>query len=122
MKNILIVDDSESIRAVVGLALREAGYNVTAGINGQDGLRLLLDSKEKIDLIISDLNMPIMDGITFLKEVRKLDQYKYLPLLILTTESQETKKMEAKNAGATGWIIKPFVKEKLLAVVKKVLH
>jgi two-component system chemotaxis response regulator CheY len=118
-KNILIVDDSESIRLVVSLGLKEAGYNVVAGINGQDGLRLL--EENKVDLIISDLNMPIMDGITFLKEVRKHDRYKFLPLLILTTESQESKKIEAKQAGATGWIIKPFVKEKLLAVVKKVI-
>ena len=118
-KNILIVDDSESIRLVVSLGLKEAGYNVVAGINGQDGLRLL--EENKVDLIISDLNMPIMDGITFLKEVRKHDRYKFLPLLSLTTESQESKKIEAKQAGATGWIIKPFVKEKLLAVVKKVI-
>jgi len=118
-KNILIVDDSESIRLVVSLGLKEAGYHVIAGINGQDGLRLL--EENKVDLIISDLNMPIMDGITFLKEVRKHDRYKFLPLLILTTESQESKKIEAKQAGATGWIIKPFVKEKLLAVVKKVI-
>ena len=120
MKNILIVDDSESIRLVVSLGLKEAGYNVIAGINGEDGLRLL--NENKVDLIISDLNMPIMDGLTFLKEVRKIDKFKFLPLLILTTESQESKKIEAKNSGATGWIIKPFVKEKLLAVVKKVLH
>jgi two-component system chemotaxis response regulator CheY len=118
-KNILIVDDSESIRLVVSMGLREAGYNVFAGINGVDGLRLLYENK--VDLIISDLNMPVMDGITFLKEVRSNEHYKFLPLLILTTESQESKKMEAKQAGATGWIIKPFVKEKLLAVVKKVL-
>jgi two-component system chemotaxis response regulator CheY len=118
-KNILIVDDSESIRLVVGMGLKEAGYNVVAGINGADGLRLL--NENKVDLIISDLNMPVMDGITFLKEVRKQDKYKFLPLLILTTESQESKKLEAKQAGATGWIIKPFVKDKLLAVVKKVL-
>jgi two-component system chemotaxis response regulator CheY len=118
-KNILIVDDSESIRLVVSIGLKEAGYNVVAGINGADGLRLL--NENKVDLIISDLNMPIMDGITFLKEVRKQEKYKFLPLLILTTESQESKKIEAKQAGATGWIIKPFVKDKLLAVVKKVL-
>ncbi len=120
-KNILIVDDSESIREVVGLALRSEGYNVTVGVDGADGLRLLLETPN-INLIVSDLNMPNMDGIQFLKEVRKIDKYKYLPILILTTESQEQKKMEAKNAGATGWIIKPFVKEKLLAVVKKVIR
>jgi two-component system chemotaxis response regulator CheY len=120
-KNILIVDDSESIRAVVSIALRSEGYNVIIGEDGQHGLELLLEN-ESVNLIISDLNMPRMDGITFLKEVRKLEKFKYLPILILTTESQESKKMEAKNSGATGWIIKPFVKEKLLAVVKKVMH
>jgi two-component system chemotaxis response regulator CheY len=120
-KNILIVDDSESIRVVVGMALRSEGYNVIVGEDGQHGLELLLEN-DTINLIISDLNMPRMDGISFLKEVRKLDKFKYLPILILTTESQESKKMEAKNSGATGWIIKPFVKEKLLAVVKKVMH
>lgn len=120
-KNILIVDDSESIRMVVSLALKSEGYNVIIGNDGQHGLELLLEHKN-VNLIISDLNMPRMDGISFLKEVRKLDQFKYLPFLILTTESQDTKKMEAKNSGATGWIIKPFVKEKLLAVVKKVVH
>jgi len=102
-KNILIVDDSESIRLVVSMGLKEAGYNVVAGVNGSDGLRLL--NENKVDL----------------KEVRKQEKYKFLPLLILTTESQESKKLEAKQAGATGWIIKPFVKEKLIAVVKKVL-
>jgi two-component system chemotaxis response regulator CheY len=120
-KNILIVDDSESIRAVVGMALRSEGYNVIVGEDGQHGLELLLEN-DTINLIISDLNMPRMDGISFLKEVRKLERFKYLPILILTTESQESKKLEAKNSGATGWIIKPFVKEKLLAVVKKVMH
>jgi len=120
-KNILIVDDSESIREVVGLALKDAGYNVIIGVDGQEGLKLLLEN-DNINLIISDMIMPVMDGITFLQEVRKLDRYKYLPMLMLTTESQEAKKIEAKKLGATGWIIKPFVKEKLLAVIKKVIR
>jgi two-component system, chemotaxis family, chemotaxis protein CheY len=120
-KNILIVDDSESIREVVSIALQSEGYNVFTGIDGQDGLKVLLENTN-VNLIISDLNMPNMNGISFLKEVRKIDKYKYLPILILTTESQEAKKLEAKQEGATGWIIKPFVKEKLLAVVKKVIR
>jgi two-component system chemotaxis response regulator CheY len=120
-KTILIADDSESIRVVVGLALREAGFTVIAAKDGQDALDLLKQN-EQVSLIISDLNMPLLDGILFLKEVRKLDKFKYLPFLILTTESQESKKIEAKNAGATGWIIKPFVKEKLIAVVNKVIR
>ncbi len=120
-KNILIIDDSESIREVVASALEQSGYNVIKGINGLDGLKCLKEA-EAIDLIVTDLNMPIMDGISFLKEVRSIDTYKYLPVIILTTESQEQKKQEAKNAGATGWIIKPFSKEKLLEVIKKVIR
>ncbi len=120
-KTILIADDSESIRVVVGLALREAGFTVIAAKDGQDALDLLKQN-DQVSLIISDLNMPMLDGILFLKEVRKLAKFKYLPFLILTTESQESKKIEAKNSGATGWIIKPFVKEKLIAVVNKVIR
>mgnify|MGYP006300977235 CR=1 FL=1 len=120
-KTILIADDSESIRVVVGLALREAGFDVIVAKDGQDALNLLKEN-EHVSLIISDLNMPILDGILFLKEVRKLEKFKFLPFLILTTESQETKKMEAKSSGATGWIIKPFVKDKLIAVVNKVIR
>jgi two-component system chemotaxis response regulator CheY len=120
-KTILIADDSESIRAVVSFALREAGYEVIVANDGQHALDLLLQN-EHVSLIVSDLNMPIKDGISFLKDVRSLDKFKYLPFLILTTESQETKKMEAKQSGATGWIIKPFVKEKLIAVIKKVIR
>jgi len=119
-KKILIADDSESIRLVVGTALRAEGYEVIVANDGQHALELLLES-EGVNLIVSDLNMPIMDGISFLKEVRKMDKFKFLPFLILTTESQESKKIEAKQSGATGWIIKPFVKEKLIAVVKKVI-
>ena len=120
-KNILIVDDSESIRESVASALESAGYVVTKGINGEDGLKCLEDNPA-VELIITDLNMPIMDGISFLKEVRKSDKHKYLPVIILTTESQETKKQEARIAGATGWIIKPFSKEKLITVIKKVVR
>ena len=120
-KTILIADDSESIRAVVSFALREAGYEVIVAHDGQNALDLLKQN-DHVNLIVSDLNMPIKDGISFLKDVRSLDKFKYLPFLILTTESQETKKMEAKQSGATGWIIKPFVKEKLIAVIKKVIR
>jgi two-component system chemotaxis response regulator CheY len=119
-KNILIVDDSESIRELVSQGLEAAGYNVIKGINGSDGLQLLAKT-EGIQLIITDLNMPVMNGIELLKEARKINAYKYLPILILTTESQEAKKQEAKAAGATGWIIKPFANEKLITIVKKVL-
>ncbi|MES2678678.1 MAG: response regulator [Bacteroidota bacterium] len=120
-KDILIIDDSESIREVIASGLEMSGYNVIKGINGEDGLKCLRENKS-IELVITDLNMPVMDGITFLKEVRKDDTYRYLPVIILTTESQETKKQEAKNAGATGWIIKPFSREKLVNVIKKVIR
>ena len=120
-KNILIIDDSESIREVIASGLETAGYTVIKGINGEDGLKCL-ENNPDVELIITDLNMPVMDGITFLKEVRKSEKHKYLPVIILTTESQETKKQEARTAGATGWIIKPFSKEKLINVIKKVVH
>jgi two-component system chemotaxis response regulator CheY len=120
-KNILIIDDSESIREVVSSGLEQSGYNVIKGIHGEDGLKCLEES-ESVDLVITDLNMPVMDGISFLKAMRKNVKYKYLPVIILTTESQEQKKQEARTAGATGWIIKPFSKEKLLEVIKKVIR
>jgi two-component system, chemotaxis family, chemotaxis protein CheY len=119
-KNILVVDDSESIREVVSSGLIKAGYHVVVGVNGQHALEML-GKAGPFDLVITDLNMPIMDGISFLREMRNLDAYKYLPVLILTTESQAAKKEEARLAGATGWIIKPFVHEKLITVVKKVI-
>ncbi|PBQ33765.1 two-component system response regulator [Sphingobacteriaceae bacterium] len=120
-KNILIIDDSESIREVIATGLESAGYTVIKGINGEDGLKCLA-ANPSLELIITDLNMPVMDGISFLKEVRKSEKHKYLPVIILTTESQEAKKQEARNAGATGWIIKPFSKEKLINVIKKVVR
>ncbi|MDH5397749.1 MAG: response regulator [Cyclobacteriaceae bacterium] len=121
-KSILIVDDSESIRELVGSTLEEAGYTVTRGVNGKDGLECLQQMDENVKLIITDLNMPVMDGIELVKEVRKHKNFKYLPILILTTETQVTKKREAKAEGATGWIVKPFEKERLLSVVKKVIR
>jgi two-component system chemotaxis response regulator CheY len=119
-KNIVIADDSESIRELVGLTLEMAGYSVSKGCDGRDALSLL-DGRE-IHLIITDLNMPNMDGIEYLKEVRKMDHYSTTPVLVLTTESQQSKKDEAKAAGATGWIVKPFAPEKLLEIVKKVIR
>ena len=121
-KHILIVDDSESIRELVSLTLSTEGYKLTIAINGKDALDKLVSSEEKIDMILSDLNMPVMDGIGFLKQVRLDEKYKFIPFIMLTTETLENKKNEAKQAGATGWIIKPFVKDKLLAVIQKVLR
>lgn len=119
-KIILIVDDSESIREVVSFTLENEGYNVLVGVDGKDALKFL--DGRNIDLVITDLHMPEMDGIELIKNVRDMDAYKHIPILFLTTESQASKKMEAKEAGATGWIIKPFVPAKLLAALKKVLR
>ena len=119
-KTILIVDDSESIREVVSFTLENEGYNVLIANDGTDALKLM-DGRH-IDLIITDLHMPEMDGITYIRHVRKMEQYQRIPILFLTTESQAAKKMEAKEAGATGWIIKPFVPAKLIAALNKVLR
>lgn len=119
-KTILIVDDSESIREVVSFTLENEGYDVLSGIDGSDALKFL--DGRKIDLVITDLHMPIMDGIGLIKEVRAMDDYSRVPILFLTTESQTAKKMEAKEAGATGWIVKPFVPAKLIAALKKVMR
>ena len=119
-KTILVVDDSESIREAVSFTLENAGYNVLTGTNGQDAIKYL-DGKE-INAVITDLNMPEIDGIGLIQEIRKKSAYQYTPIIILTTESQAAKKEEAKEAGATGWIVKPFVQDKLLAVIKKVMR
>jgi two-component system, chemotaxis family, chemotaxis protein CheY len=119
-KTILIADDSASVRDLVSITLEEAGYNVLSGIDGSDALKHL--NGADIDLVITDLHMPNMDGISLIKEIRGKEHYQYTPILLLTTESSSAKKQEAKEAGATGWIIKPFVQEKLLEVVKKVIR
>lgn len=119
-KTIVVIDDSESIRELVGLTLENAGHTVAKGVDGQDAMRLF-DGRE-VNLVITDLNMPHMDGIGVIREVRKMQGYNTVPILVLTTESQTSKKEEAKAAGATGWIVKPFVADKLLAVVKKVIR
>ena len=119
-KTILIVDDSESIREIVSFTLENEGYNVLVGEDGQDALKHL--NNKPIDLILTDLHMPVMNGIEFIKTVRANENYKNVPILFLTTESQTAKKMEAKEAGATGWIIKPFVPAKLIEAINKVMR
>ena len=121
-KNILIVDDSESIRELVGDILTNAGYNVFKGSDGLDGLMRLKETDETMAMIITDLFMPAMDGIDLIREVRKLERYQYVPILMLTTESHLEKKMEAKEAGVTGWMVKPFEEEKLLRTVHKIIR
>ncbi len=118
-KTILIVDDSSSVRTVVSTALKSAGYNVIQGCDGKDALSKM--TGEKIHMIISDVNMPNMDGIEFVKEVKKLPNYKFTPICMLTTESEASKMQEGKAAGAKAWIVKPFQPPKLLAAVEKLV-
>jgi len=118
-KTVMIVDDSVSVRQVVGIALRGAGYDVIEGSDGVDALRKL--DGRKVNLIISDVNMPNMDGITFIKEAKKLASYKFTPIVMLTTESQEAKKREGQTAGAKAWVVKPFQPPQMLAVVAKLI-
>jgi two-component system chemotaxis response regulator CheY len=115
---ILTVDDSISVRQVVVFALRDAGYNP---IEARDGREALLKLSADVRLVITDLNMPQMDGLDLIRHIRAGSANKYVPILVLTTESQQTKKQEAKFAGATGWIVKPFRPEQLVAVVQRVL-
>ncbi|MCK7511948.1 MAG: response regulator [Desulfobacterales bacterium] len=105
---------------MVSFTLENEGYKVLVGVDGKDALKFL--DGQDIDLIITDLHMPEMDGIGLIKEVRKMEKYSRIPILFLTTESQQAKKMEAKDAGATGWIIKPFVPAKLIDAINKVLR
>ena len=116
-KTIMVVDDSISIRQVVGIALRQAGYDVIEGVDGKDALAKL--TGQKVNLIISDVNMPNMDGIAFVRELKTRPAYKFTPVLMLTTESQEDKKEQGKAAGAKAWMVKPFKPEALLAAVQK---
>jgi two-component system chemotaxis response regulator CheY len=115
----MIVDDSASIRQVVGIALKGAGYNVIDACDGKDALSKL--SGEKIHLIITDINMPLMDGITFIEEVKKLPAYKFTPMMILTTETDDIKKQAGKAAGAKAWLTKPFQPATLLSAVAKLV-
>jgi two-component system chemotaxis response regulator CheY len=118
-KMILAVDDSASIRQMVVFTLKSAGYEVIEAVDGQDGLE---KAKTKaVSLVLTDQNMPRMDGISLVKELRALPQHKSTPILMLTTESSDQMKAQGKAAGATGWLVKPFDPAKLLEVVKKVI-
>ena len=116
-KTILIVDDSASMRQVLGIALRGAGYVVIEGCDGRDALSKL--TGQKVNLIISDVNMPVMDGISFLKAVKQLPAYKFTPVIMLTTVSEESKMAEGRAAGARAWVAKPFQPEKLLDAAQR---
>lgn len=119
-KVIMTADDSTSIRQMVGFTLKQAGYEVIAAVDGQDAVNKLAGTG--IDMLITDLNMPNMDGFELIKQVRAMPRFKFIPIIMLTTESQADMKQKGKAAGATGWIVKPFKPEQLLAVIKKVLR
>ncbi|WP_154115582.1 response regulator [Vibrio cincinnatiensis] len=118
-KTILVVDDSAAIRQVVSLSLKSAGYQTIEAIDGIDALRKIQGIK--IHLVISDVNMPNMDGITLLKELKKQPSTKFTPVIMLTTESEATKKDQGRLAGAKAWVVKPFVPEQMLAAVNKLM-
>ena len=119
MANILAVDDSSSMRQMVAFTLKGAGHNVTEAVDGQDALNKA--KSQQFDLIVTDVNMPVMDGIEFIRNLRGEANYKFTPMLMLTTESSMDKKTAGKAAGATGWIVKPFNPDQLLNTVNKVL-
>ena len=118
-KKILAVDDSVSIRKSIGFILGQQGFEVVEAVDGADGLEKA--KKERFGLVITDINMPNMDGIELIRELRKLPDYKFTAIIALTTENQQSKMMEGKAAGATGWIVNPFDADKLIAVVKKII-
>jgi two-component system chemotaxis response regulator CheY len=118
-KTIMVIDDSASLRQVVGIALKGAGYTVLEGRDGQDGLSKL--TGQKVHLVVCDVNMPIMDGFTFLRELKKLAAYRFTPVIMLTTETHDDKKQEGREAGAKAWVTKPFKPEVLLAAVQKLV-
>lgn len=119
MKHILIVDDTESIRHFVQKTLKQEGFSVTTAMDGHQGLEIV---KEKsFDLIISDIYMPVMDGFEFTSEVRKITEYQFIPILILSTEHDLEQKNKGKKAGATGWVVKPIIAEQLINTISRIL-
>lgn len=115
---ILTVDDSRTMRDMLRLALTQAGFNVVQAVDGKDGLEVL--ERESPDLVITDINMPKLDGFGFIEGARQSERFRVMPILVLTTESDPEKKQRARNAGATGWIVKPFDPVKLVDVVRRV--
>ena len=119
-KTIMIVDDSASIRQVVGIALRGAGYDVLEARDGRDALSKL--TGQRVHLVISDVNMPNMDGITFVKELKQLRNYRFTPVIMLTTEAGKTKMAEGRSAGAKAWVVKPFRPPQMLDAVARLVQ
>lgn len=117
-KHVMTVDDSRTMREMVGFTLRKAGFDVSEAEDGQQALVALRTTR--VDVIITDLNMPRMDGVSLIRALRSDPKYRATPILMLTTESDVSKKSEGKNAGATGWLVKPFDPDKLIDVVKRV--
>lgn len=119
-KTILTVDDSASMRQTIVFTLKEAGYQVIEAVDGKDALQKLA-ATAAVDLVVTDLNMPNLDGIGLIKEIRAHQKHRFVPIVMLTTESADDRKQQGKAAGATGWIVKPFRGEQLVAVAKKLL-
>lgn len=119
MKTILVVDDSASLRQVVHIALVSAGYDVIEAVDGLEGLAKL--DGRRVNLIISDVNMPNMDGIEFVKAVKQLSDYRFTPIIMLTTEAHEDRKIQGQLAGAKAWVVKPFLPEQMLRAVAKLV-
>jgi len=117
-RTVLTVDDSRTMREMVAFTLKGAGYDVLEAEDGRDGLSVA--QRNRVDLVITDLNMPEMDGLSLIRALRATPTYRTTPILMLTTEADQAKKMEGKNAGATGWIVKPFSPDRLIQVVKQV--
>ena len=118
-KTVLAIDDSASIRQMVAFTLKSSGYEVIEAVDGQDGLDKA--KAKSVNLVLTDQNMPRMDGLTLIRTLRGLPQYKATPILMLTTESSDAMKAQGRAAGATGWLVKPFDPQKLVEVVKKVI-
>lgn len=118
-KTIMIVDDSASIRQVVGLTLKNAGYDTIEAVDGRDAVGKL--DGRRVHLIICDVNMPNMDGITFVKQMKTMPSYRFTPVIMLTTEAGESKKQEGQLAGARAWVVKPFQPAQMLAAVSKLI-
>lgn len=118
-KTIMTVDDSASVRLMVSFTLKQLGYEVLEATNGNEALKRL--GEKRIHLLITDVNMPELDGISLVRKVRENPSYRFIPIIILTTESQKAKRLEGRDAGATGWIVKPFSPDQLTAVVRKVI-
>ncbi len=119
MTNVLAVDDSASMRQMVSETLKHAGYGVIEARDGRDALNVA--RSQRVNLVLTDVNMPNMDGITLVRELRALPDYRFTPILVLTTESGAEKKQQGKAAGATGWLVKPFNPDTLLATIRRVI-